>query len=61
MAQATSDNIIYLNQAWSQDDRDWYYHFSQGSVVISYDIVLNWKWPTDRSYSGPTQIASATD
>ncbi|MBV9306676.1 MAG: hypothetical protein JOZ45_11070, partial [Acidobacteriaceae bacterium] len=37
-AQSTSDNVIYLNQAWSQDDRDWYYHFSQGSVVLSYDI-----------------------
>jgi hypothetical protein len=40
-AAQTSDNVIYLNQAWSQDDRDWYYHFSQGSVVLSYDIVLN--------------------
>ena len=41
MAQSTSDNIIYLNQAWSQDDREWYYHFSQGSAVLSYDIFLN--------------------
>jgi hypothetical protein len=41
MAQTTSDNIIYLNQAWSQDDRYWYYHFSQGLVVLSYDIFLN--------------------
>jgi hypothetical protein len=40
-AQSTSDNVIYLNQAWSQDDREWYYHFSQGSAVISYDIFLN--------------------
>jgi len=37
----TGDSVIYLNQAWSQDDRDWYYHFSQGSAVISYDIFLN--------------------
>ena len=37
----TSDNVIYLNQAWSQDDRDWYYHFSQGSAVLSYDMFLN--------------------
>jgi hypothetical protein len=22
-AQSTSDNVIYLNQAWSQEDRDW--------------------------------------
>ena len=41
MAQATSKPVIYLNQAWSQDDRDWYYHFSQGSAVLSYDIFLN--------------------
>jgi hypothetical protein len=39
-AQA-SGNVIYLNQAWSQDDREWYYHFSQGSAVLSYDIFLN--------------------
>jgi len=40
-AQSTSDGIIYLNQAWSQEDREWYYHFSQGSTVLSYDIFLN--------------------
>jgi hypothetical protein len=37
----TSDNVIYLNQAWSPDDREWYYHFSQGSAVLSSDIFLN--------------------
>jgi hypothetical protein len=37
----TGDNIIYLNQTWSQDDREWYYHFSQGSAVLAYDIFLN--------------------
>jgi hypothetical protein len=41
VAQSTSDNVIHLNQAWSPDDREWYYHFSQGSAVISYDIYLN--------------------
>jgi hypothetical protein len=40
-AQSASDGIVYLNQAWSQDDREWYYHFSQGSAVLSYDIFLN--------------------
>jgi hypothetical protein len=40
-AQSTSDGVIYLNQAWSQDDREWYYNFSQGSAVLSYDIFLN--------------------
>lgn len=39
--QASSDPVIYLDQGWSQDDRDWYYHFSQGSAVMSYDIYLN--------------------
>jgi hypothetical protein len=41
MAQTASEPVIHLNQAWSQDDREWYYHFSQGSAVISYDIFLN--------------------
>jgi hypothetical protein len=40
-AQVTKDPVIHFNQAWSQDDRDWYYHFSQGSAVMSYDIFLN--------------------
>jgi len=38
----TPDNVIYLDQAWSQDDREWYYHFSQGSASpLSYEIFLN--------------------
>src|SRR6516164_5112635 len=37
----TSDNVVYLNQAWSQEDREWYYNFSQGSPLLSYDIFLN--------------------
>ena len=40
IAQSPGDNVIHLNQAWSQDDREWYYHFSQGSAVLSYDIFL---------------------
>jgi hypothetical protein len=39
--QTTDQSVIYLNQAWSQDDREWYYNFSQGSAVLSYDIFLN--------------------
>lgn len=39
--QASSEPVIYLDQAWSQDDREWYYHFSQGSAFLSYDIYLN--------------------
>jgi hypothetical protein len=41
VAQSASESVTYLNQAWSQDDREWYYHFSQGSAVLSYDIFLN--------------------
>ena len=40
-AQSPGDSVIYLDQAWSQEDREWYYHFSQGSAAISYDIFLN--------------------
>jgi hypothetical protein len=38
---SSADPVIYLNQAWSQEDREWYYQFSQGSTVLSYDIFLN--------------------
>jgi hypothetical protein len=40
-AQSAGPPVIYLNQAWSQQDREWYYHFDQGSPVMSYDIFLN--------------------
>src|SRR5262245_28246547 len=40
-AQSPREPVIYLNQAWSQGDREWYYNFSQGSSTISYDIFLN--------------------
>lgn len=40
-AQSSSEPVVLLNQAWSQDDREWFYHFSQGSTVLSYDIFLN--------------------
>ena len=39
--QPPSQSVIYLNQAWSQEDREWYYNFSQGSAVVSYDLFLN--------------------
>ena len=38
--QASSEPVIYLSQGWSQEDREWYFHFSQGSAVLSYDIYL---------------------
>lgn len=40
-AQTARGPVTYLNQAWSQEDREWYYNFSQGATVMSYDIFLN--------------------
>jgi hypothetical protein len=40
-AQTSVDSVIYLNQGWSQSDREMYYQTSQGSRIISYDIFLN--------------------
>lgn len=33
--------VIFLDQGWSQADREWYYQFSQGSSVLPYDIFLH--------------------
>jgi hypothetical protein len=40
-ADGAQGNVIYLDQGWSQADRDTYYQISQGSAVMSYDIFLN--------------------
>jgi hypothetical protein len=40
-AQPSADSVIYLNQAWSQADREMYYNESQGSRVLEYDIFRN--------------------
>jgi hypothetical protein len=40
-AQSARDNVVFLNQAWTEDDRQFYYTASQGSVVMSYDIFVN--------------------
>src|SRR4029453_6173478 len=37
----SADSVILLDQAWSKEDREWYYNFSQGSAVIAYDLFLN--------------------
>jgi hypothetical protein len=39
-AQSSGDSVIYLNQGWSQWVRESYYHISQGSTVMPYDIFL---------------------
>ncbi len=40
-AQASKDQVIYLDQGWSKEVREGYYHISQGSSVMPYDIFLN--------------------
>jgi mono/diheme cytochrome c family protein len=40
-AQSSGDQVIYLDQGWSQADREMYYNESQGSRVVSYDIYEN--------------------
>jgi hypothetical protein len=37
----TADSVILLDQAWSKEDREWYYNFSQGSAMVAYDLFLN--------------------
>jgi len=40
-AHAAADSVIYLDQGWSQADRETYYNIPQGSRVMEYDIFLN--------------------
>jgi hypothetical protein len=40
-AQSADDKVIYLDQAWSQTDREMFYQTPQGSSISSYDIFLN--------------------
>jgi len=37
---SSTSNVVYLNQAWTAQDRADYYWTSQGSALISYDIYL---------------------
>ena len=38
---STGDPVIYLDQGWSQADREFYYNVSQGSAVMDYVIFMN--------------------
>jgi hypothetical protein len=40
-AQSYDGHVIYLDQGWSKEVRESYYHISQGSTVMPYDIFLN--------------------
>ena len=44
-AQSSSDSVIYLDQAWSQAERELFYQLPQGSSIASYDIFLNLEVP----------------
>jgi hypothetical protein len=38
--QTSYDKVIYLDQGWSKEVREGYYHISQGTTVMPYDIFL---------------------
>jgi hypothetical protein len=40
-AQSASEPVIYLDQGWSQGERELFYQIPQGSSIASYDIFLN--------------------
>ncbi len=39
--QPSNEDVVYLDQGWSKETREGYYHISQGSTVMPYDIFLN--------------------
>jgi hypothetical protein len=40
-AQPSNEDVVYLDQGWSKEVREGYYHISQGSTVMPYDIFLS--------------------
>jgi mono/diheme cytochrome c family protein len=40
-AQASTDKVIFLDQGWTPEIREGYYHISQGTTVLPYDIFLS--------------------
>ena len=34
------DNIIFLEQNWDDEDRQWFYHLNQGSNLLTYDLFV---------------------
>jgi hypothetical protein len=39
--QSSKENVVLLDQGWTPEIRESYYHISQGSTVMPYDIFLN--------------------
>ena len=37
----SKEEVVYLDQGWSKEVREGYYHISQGTTVMPYDIFLN--------------------
>jgi hypothetical protein len=40
-AQASTDKVIFLDQGWTPEIRERFYHISQGTTVLPYDIFLS--------------------
>jgi hypothetical protein len=40
-AQAATGKVIFLDQGWTPEIRESYYHISQGTTVLPYDIFLS--------------------
>ena len=40
-APASADQVVYLDQGWTPEIRESYYHVSQGTTVLPYDIFLS--------------------
>ena len=34
------DKLVYLNQNWDEEDREWFYFIDQGSRLLPYRIFL---------------------
>jgi len=41
------DKLIYLEQNWTEKDRQWFYHADQGSRLIPYDMFINLEQPNN--------------
>lgn len=35
------DNVIFLEQNWNDEDRQWFYHLNQGSSLLTYDLFVH--------------------
>jgi hypothetical protein len=40
-SQSSANNVVFLDQGWPKDVREGYYHISQGTAVMPYDMFLS--------------------